>query len=72
MFIQKLKIDCFSELADSFIKISGGLLQLANSDNGHLDKFLSRVADTFEKARVSFQFIIGPNFDLKLYPQHVF
>lgn len=41
------------ELADSYIKISGGLLQLANSDNGRLDKFLSRVADTFEKDRVS-------------------
>lgn len=43
----------FAELADSFIKISGGLVQLANSDNGLLDKYLSRVSDTFERARVS-------------------
>lgn len=41
------------ELADSYIKISAGILQLANNDPGPLDKFLSKVADTFEKARVS-------------------
>lgn len=44
----------FSEVADSYIKISAGLVQLANIDPGPLDKFLSKIADTFEKARVSF------------------
>ncbi|KAL3276892.1 hypothetical protein HHI36_012263 [Cryptolaemus montrouzieri] len=39
------------ELADSFIKISGGLLQLANIDPGPLDKHLAKVSDTFEKVR---------------------
>ncbi|KAJ8962247.1 hypothetical protein NQ318_018220 [Aromia moschata] len=53
------------ELADSFIKISGGLLQLANSDNGHLDKFLSKVADTFEKAR-KVESRVASDQDLKL------
>lgn len=53
--IHEFSIEIFvTEFADSYIKISGGLLQLANNDNGQLDKFLSRVADTFEKARVSF------------------
>lgn len=41
------------EVADSYIKISTGLVQLANIDPGPLDKFLFKVADTFEKARVS-------------------
>jgi hypothetical protein len=43
----------FLELADSYIKISGGILQLANNDPGPLDKFLAKVSDTFERARVS-------------------
>lgn len=47
LFIQIL------ELADSYIKISGGLVQLAHNDNGRLDKYLSRVSDSFEKVRVS-------------------
>ncbi|KAH1022684.1 hypothetical protein HUJ04_012050 [Dendroctonus ponderosae] len=34
------------ELADSYIKISSGLLQLANSDNGHLDKFFARKVES--------------------------
>lgn len=39
------------ELADSFIKISGSLLQLANIDPGPLDKHLAKFADSFEKIR---------------------
>ncbi|XP_044757710.1 sorting nexin-6 isoform X1 [Coccinella septempunctata] len=39
------------ELADSFIKISGALVQLANIDPGPLDKQLAKLADTFEKVR---------------------
>lgn len=41
------------EVADSYIKISGGCVQMANIDPGPLDKFLMKVADSFEKARVS-------------------
>lgn len=52
----KTKRGCYvAELADSYIKISSGLVQLANSDNGHLDKFFARVSDFFEKSRVSFR-----------------
>lgn len=42
----------FAEVADSYIKISASLIQLANIDPGPLDKFLTKVADVFEKARV--------------------
>lgn len=42
----------FAEVADSYIKISATLMQLANIDPGPLDKFLSKVSDTFERARV--------------------
>lgn len=42
-----------TDVADSFIKISGGLVQLANIDPGPLDKHLAKLADTFEKVRVS-------------------
>nr|CAI5834280.1 unnamed protein product [Callosobruchus analis] len=53
------------ELADSYIKISGGLLQLANSDDGHLDKFLAKVAEVFEKAR-KIESRVASDQDLKL------
>lgn len=45
------------ELADSYIKISASVLQLANNDPGPLDKFLAKAADTFERARVSTKII---------------
>lgn len=45
-----------TEVADSYIKISAGLVQLANIDPGPLDKILFKVADTFEKARVRMLF----------------
>ncbi|XP_076251303.1 sorting nexin 6 isoform X2 [Rhynchophorus ferrugineus] len=53
------------ELADCYIKISSGLLQLANSDNGHLDKYFARVADTFEKTR-KVESRVASDQDLKL------
>ncbi|GLV31610.1 Sorting nexin 6 [Carabus blaptoides fortunei] len=43
--------DKHKEVADSYIKISSGLVQLATIDPGPLDKFLSKIAETFEKAR---------------------
>lgn len=43
----------FSEVADSYIKISSGLIQLATIDDRDLDKFLNKVAEALEKARVS-------------------
>jgi len=42
-----------SDVADSYIKISTGLVQLSTIDNSDLAKFLTKVAETFEKARVS-------------------
>ncbi|CAH1176436.1 unnamed protein product [Phaedon cochleariae] len=53
------------ELADSYIKISSGLLQLANCDNGHLDKYLSKVSETFEKSR-KIESRVASDQDLKL------
>jgi sorting nexin-5/6/32 len=53
------------ELADSYIKISGGILQLANNDPGPLDKFLAKVSDTFERAR-KIESRIASDQDLKL------
>lgn len=45
----------FLEVADSYIKISSGLVQLATIDPNPLDKFLTKISETFEKARVSYQ-----------------
>ncbi|KAL1488479.1 hypothetical protein ABEB36_014947 [Hypothenemus hampei] len=53
------------EVADSYIKISSGLLQLANSDNGHLDKFFARVSDFFERSR-KVESRVASDQDLKL------
>lgn len=40
------------DVADSYIKISTNLLQLATTDNGKLERFLTKIAETFEKLRV--------------------
>ncbi|XP_049820875.1 sorting nexin-6 isoform X2 [Aethina tumida] len=53
------------ELADSYIKISGGLVQLATSDNSPLNKYLAKVADVFEKAR-KIESRVASDQDLKL------
>lgn len=53
------------EVADSYIKISGGVIQLANTDSGPLDKFLSKVSDTFERAR-KIESRVSSDEDLKL------
>ncbi|XP_035717466.1 sorting nexin-6-like isoform X2 [Vespa mandarinia] len=39
------------DVADSYIKISTNLLQLATIDPGKLEKFLTKIAETFEKLR---------------------
>ncbi|XP_076245636.1 sorting nexin 6 isoform X4 [Calliopsis andreniformis] len=39
------------DVADSYIKISTNLLQLATTDNGKLERFLTKIAETFEKLR---------------------
>lgn len=39
------------DVADSYIKISTNLLQLATTDNSKLEKFLTKIAETFEKLR---------------------
>lgn len=43
-------------VADSYIKISSELLQLATIDSNELEKFLTKVAEALEKARVSTYF----------------
>lgn len=45
------------DVADSYIKISTNLLQLATTDTGKLERFLTKIAEMFEKLRVRF-FII--------------
>lgn len=42
------------DMADSYIKISTNILQLATTDGGKLEKFLTKIAETFEKLRVSY------------------
>lgn len=42
------------DVADSYIKISTNLLQLATTDNGKLERFLTKIAEMFEKLRVRF------------------
>ncbi|XP_058808610.1 sorting nexin-6 isoform X2 [Phymastichus coffea] len=39
------------DMADSYIKISTNILQLATTDDGKLEKFLTKIAETFEKLR---------------------
>ncbi|KAL7295138.1 sorting nexin-6 isoform X1 [Trichogramma pretiosum] len=39
------------DVADSYIKISTNLLQLATTDTGKLEKFMTKIAETFEKLR---------------------
>ncbi|XP_043281179.1 sorting nexin-6 isoform X3 [Venturia canescens] len=39
------------DVADSYIKISTNLLQLATTDSGKLERFLAKIAETFEKLR---------------------
>uniref|UniRef100_A0A1B6L960 Sorting nexin n=1 Tax=Graphocephala atropunctata TaxID=36148 RepID=A0A1B6L960_9HEMI len=53
------------DVADSFIKISSGLVQLATTDHRDLEKFLTRVAETFEKAR-KIEGRVASDEDLKL------
>ncbi|KAF5308646.1 hypothetical protein FQR65_LT06107 [Abscondita terminalis] len=53
------------EVADSYIKISGGLLQLANVDSGPLNKFLAKVSDYYERAR-KVESRVASDQDLKL------
>ena len=43
----------FIDVADSYIKISSGLIQLATIDHRDLDRFLNKIAEALEKARVS-------------------
>lgn len=51
MIVDNLKYD-ISDVADSFIKISVGLVQLATTDHRDLEKFLTKVSEMFERARV--------------------
>ncbi|XP_025832651.1 sorting nexin-6 [Agrilus planipennis] len=53
------------EVADSYIKISSGILQLPNIDPGPLDRFFARIADYFERAR-KIESRIASDEDLKL------
>ncbi|KAK0088063.1 hypothetical protein PV325_013251 [Microctonus aethiopoides] len=39
------------DVADSYIRISTNLLQLATTDSGKLERFLTKIAETFEKIR---------------------
>lgn len=38
-------------MADSYIKISSVLVQMSPLDGHHMDKFLGKIAECFEKAR---------------------
>lgn len=53
------------DVADTFIKLSSGLVQLATTDHRDLEKFLTKVAETFEKAR-KIEGRVASDEDLKL------
>lgn len=57
--------NCHKSVADSYIKISSCLVQLATIDGSELEKFFSRVSDTFEKAR-KIEGRVASDEDLKL------
>ena len=44
-----------ADVADSYIKISSCLLEMATVDANQLERFATKTADIFEKARVSEQ-----------------
>ncbi|KAF4527696.1 hypothetical protein B566_EDAN017587 [Ephemera danica] len=54
-----------ADVADSYIKVSTGLVQLSTIDHSDLEKFLTKVADTFEKAR-KLEGRVASDEDLKL------
>lgn len=54
-----------SDVADTYIKISASLIQLATYDHSELEKFLVKVSDSFEKAR-KVEGRIASDEDLKL------
>lgn len=56
---------CHKNVADSYIKISSCLVQLATVDGSELEKFFSKVSDTFEKAR-KIEGRVSSDEDLKL------
>ncbi|XP_034935495.1 sorting nexin-6 isoform X2 [Chelonus insularis] len=39
------------DVSDSYIRISANLLQLATTDSGKLERFLTKISETFEKIR---------------------
>ena len=57
------------DVADCYLHISAGFTQLSTIDHKDLDKFLVKVTETFEKARVRFFFLI---FLLLLFTTKVF
>ena len=52
-------------MADSYIKVSSNLVQLAQCDNSQLESFYGKVADCFEKAR-KMEGRVASDEDLKL------
>lgn len=53
------------ELADSYIKISSGLVQLSTVEQGSMEKFTAKTAETFEKMR-NMEGRVASDQDLKL------
>lgn len=49
----RLHLPSLAGVADSYIKLSTGLSQLGTIEGPRLEKFINKVSDTFEKARVS-------------------
>lgn len=53
------------ELADSYIKVSSGLVQLSTTEQGSMEKFCAKTADIFEKMR-NMEGRVASDQDLKL------
>lgn len=52
MFLTVHNTQLPADVADHFIKISSSLLEMATADTNQLERFATKAADIFEKARV--------------------
>ncbi len=54
-------------MADHFIKISSCLLEMATADTNQLERFATKAADIFEKARVDNLYLLIGHLKLQFF-----
>lgn len=52
------------EVADAHIKVSSSLLQLSTVDQPHMERFIAKTAEVFEKIRVSKYTLLAMGYEL--------